>query len=107
MTLKTALDIVDRDVSFRPAMSVLDAASEIVFGKSIEKQDFEDSLAGFFEARASTHLNYRGKLGATHISAVLDTVDGAMWTGPLYMGRFTPIDVVFDTGSDWLVVEDE
>ena len=23
------------------------------------------------------------------------------------MGRFTPMDVVFDTGSDWLVVEDE
>ena len=28
-----------------------------------------------------------------------------MWTGTIYMGRFTPMDVVFDTGSDWLVIE--
>ena len=35
----------------------------------------------------------------------LDTVDGATWTGTIYMGKFSPMDVVFDTGSDWLVVE--
>ena len=23
------------------------------------------------------------------------------------MGRFSPMDVVFDTGSDWLVIESE
>ena len=28
-----------------------------------------------------------------------------MWTGPIYMGGNTLMDVVYDTGSDWLVVE--
>jgi len=29
-----------------------------------------------------------------------------MWTGQLLMGEsYTPLDVVFDTGSDWLAVE--
>jgi hypothetical protein len=29
-----------------------------------------------------------------------------MWTGMLLMGMtYTPVDVVFDTGSDWLAVE--
>ena len=28
-----------------------------------------------------------------------------MWTGPMYMGGNTLMDVVYDTGSDWLVVE--
>ena len=52
-------------------------------------------------------MNHKGKLGAEHVSAVLETLDGAMWTGPVYMGRFTPMDVVFDTGSDWLVIEED
>ena len=28
-----------------------------------------------------------------------------MWTGLIYMGKWTPMNVVFDTGSDWLMVE--
>ena len=28
-----------------------------------------------------------------------------MWTGEIYMGKITKMDVVYDTGSDWLVVE--
>ena len=28
-----------------------------------------------------------------------------MWTGPMYMGGNTYMDLVYDTGSDWLVVE--
>ena len=31
--------------------------------------------------------------------------DGNMWTGLIYMGKWTPMNVVFDTGSDWLMVE--
>lgn len=30
-----------------------------------------------------------------------------MWTGTIFMGRFWPMDLVFDTGSDWLVVESQ
>ena len=47
------------------------------------------------------------RLGDRHFQTELDTVGGAMWTGTVYMGRFTPMDVVFDTGSDWLVVESQ
>ena len=28
-----------------------------------------------------------------------------MWTGEIYMGMLTKMDIVYDTGSDWLVVE--
>ena len=28
-----------------------------------------------------------------------------MWVGPMIMGGSTPLDVVYDTGSDWLVIE--
>ena len=45
------------------------------------------------------------RLGDRHFKVEYDTVGGAMWTGTIYMGRFTPLDVVFDTGSDWLVIE--
>ena len=31
-----------------------------------------------------------------------------MWTGTVYMGsQKTPMDVIFDTASDWLSVEGE
>ena len=30
---------------------------------------------------------------------------GLTWVGQIYMGAQTPLDVVFDTGSDWLVIE--
>ena len=48
LTFKMTLEILDRDVSFRSPMSIKDAASEIVFGKSVERQDFEDSVEEFF-----------------------------------------------------------
>ena len=30
-----------------------------------------------------------------------------MFLGPVYMGRYTPIDVLFDTATDWLAIQDE
>jgi hypothetical protein len=30
-----------------------------------------------------------------------------VWTGEIYMGKFTPMDVVFDTGSDWVVIKSD
>jgi len=38
---------------------------------------------------------------------LLDTLDGTIWTGEVYFARRTRLDLVFDTGSDWLVVEGE
>ena len=28
-----------------------------------------------------------------------------MWTGEIFMGGTTKMDVVYDTGSDWLLIE--
>ena len=33
------------------------------------------------------------------------TEDGWIYTGTVWMGRQSAMDLVFDTGSDWLVVE--
>ena len=49
--------------------------------------------------------NGHKRLGDGKVGVALETADGAMWTGTIYMGRFSPMDVAFDTGSDWLVVE--
>ena len=40
-----------------------------------------------------------------YFTSLLETVDGTIWTGEIYMGKLSLMDVVFDTGSDWLVVE--
>ena len=63
-------------------------------------------MQNYLSTKAKKELNHHGKLGASHVRAVLETIDGATWTGPVYMARFTPMDVIFDTGSDWLVIED-
>ena len=51
------------------------------------------------------HKKSRRKRLGDSVGAALETADGFTWTGTIYMGRFTPMDVVFDTGSDWLVIE--
>ena len=65
-----------------------------------------------FEAVLDDHINRKPKgrkrLGDSNsIGAALDPSDDKVptWTGTIYMGRFTPMDVVFDTGSDWLMIE--
>ena len=45
------------------------------------------------------------RLGQNSVGVALETADGSIWTGTIYMGRYTPLDVIFDTGSDWLVIE--
>jgi hypothetical protein len=41
------------------------------------------------------------------VVAVLERdANGYVWTANVYMGRFTPMNVLFDTGSDWMVIED-
>ena len=36
---------------------------------------------------------------------ILDNSDGFVLTGEIYMGRLAKMDVIYDTGSDWLIVE--
>ena len=45
------------------------------------------------------------KLGQA-ASKTLDSVDGNMWTGEVYMGSGQEkVDLIFDTSSDWVAVE--
>ena len=87
-------------------MSVTDMLKEHVFGKSEEKQAHEKEVKKYVQKNAKKMAkDGHARLGDGHIGVALETTDGAMWTGTIYMGRFTPMDVVFDTGSDWVVIE--
>ena len=47
------------------------------------------------------------RLGQSSVGVALETADGSIWTGTIYMGNsLTPVTVIFDTSSDWLLVED-
>ena len=45
------------------------------------------------------------RLGQDNFATILRNDDGFMWTGEIYMGKLSKMDVVYDTGSDWLVIE--
>jgi len=52
-------------------------------------------------------INMRKKLGSAKdgFTVNLENDGVLMWVGEVLMGpTFTPMNVVFDTGSDWLVV---
>ena len=62
---------------------------------------FEVTKNKFLARQATNH-----RLQQTGSTKKLNTVDGTMWTGPLYMGSTNySVDVIFDTASDWLTVE--
>ena len=96
--------VIDRKLCIGPTMTGFGYLTETVFGKSERKQQFELSVIDSIEQRRRDSSQTR-RLGDRHVSTELETIGGAMWTGTVYMGRFTPMDVVLDTGSDWLVVE--
>ena len=93
---------MNKTTSFEPSLSVVSTIREFIFGADPSRLKFHAEHHERIRAHTGKHL-----LGAAEVEVYLSTVDGAMWTGPVYMGRFTPMDVVYDTGSDWLVVEDD
>lgn len=75
--------------------------TEALFGK--EQSRFEVALDKHIAAK-----NRRDhRLGQSSASSKsLTSEDGTLWTGSIYMGtENVAVDVVFDTGSDWLIVE--
>ena len=65
-----------------------------------------------FESRVRQHLDslkvsQKKRLGAgKNYAPLLQNLDGFMWTGEIYLGaNEQKMDVVFDTGSEWLVIE--
>ena len=58
-----------------------------------------------FKSSSTERRTGRPRLGQMSFASILENTDGLMWTGEIYMGKLTKMDVVYDTGSDWLVVE--
>ena len=86
------------DGLFEPDLGIVDHASQALFGTY--KSEFEKGVEQHVERREQ-----HKKLGQMNFATILKNEDGFMWTGELYMGRLSKVDVVYDTGSDWLVVE--
>ena len=97
--------VIDRE-SFSPADEEYPTWHELIFGK--EKTSFQlakDRFLARQQGLQSQRRRYKlGQSGAA--TSNLSTIDGTMWTGQILMGsQGDPIDVIFDTASDWLSVE--
>ena len=57
------------------------------------------SLSSVANTRAS-----KTRLGSS-AGLELINLDGRMWVGPILMGGTVNLDVVYDTGSDWVSIE--
>ena len=88
---------------FQDRWTYVGSAKEAIFGK--EESNLDRAIAAKKEGR-KVYSGRSHKLGQDTIAGhELTNLDGTMWTGEIYMGGNTLMDVVYDTGSDWLVVE--
>jgi len=55
--------------------------------------------------RNSSKTGIQKKLGAYNFPAILSNNGYNVWTGEIEMGELTKMDMIFDTGSDWLMVK--
>ena len=86
---------------FEQEIGILGRASESVFGEY--ETEFQKQLREYHEAK---EMMQHKKLGqGKSFPSILNNEDGFMWTGEIYMGKLSKMDIVYDTGSDWLVVE--
>ena len=76
--------------------------SHALFGKYESK--FEQKVRDYQQKRQYSSKSKRLGAGA-NFATILNNADGFMWTGEIYMGKLSKMDVVYDTGSDWLTVE--
>ena len=97
--------LIDRSKTYSAPQNTIQIIQESLYGKNEDKLALEMGIENYL---ANNQRKYgRKRLGQSSVGVALDTVDGATWTGTIYMGKFSPMDVVFDTGSDWLVVESD
>ena len=92
--------MIVREGLFKGRKSTYSAMKDFVFGK--EETPLEKALRNKHQAKYGASDR---RLGQTIVNEMINT-DGTMWVGPIYMGGNTKMDVVYDTGSDWLVMED-
>ena len=95
----------EQPVKYNKYDHIIDKSFDGRKDKNIIQEVIEDIQTDNEEERNSLQSAHKIRLGDSVVTGHLDTVGGAMWTGQVLMGRFTPMDLVFDTGSDWLVVE--
>ena len=104
---------IDKKMRLENKKTTSEIIQEAIFGKSKAEQMAEYKLDRAFEQKARQHKFKKGRLGQSadgdnvddHITSILQTIDGTIWTGEVYFARKSRLDLVFDTGSDWLVVE--
>ena len=87
---------------------------ELLTGSKPEQpgQRLKDALRTHQSAAASSKKQRLGQRSQSQfpsanpeIQLPLENLNGFMWTGEVYMGGNQVLDVVYDTGSDWLVIE--
>ena len=81
-----------------------------LFQNKDTKWALADQISQFFfgkqQEASGVRMNHH-KLGQTSTTVPQYNKDGYIWVGEVYMGGNQPLDVVYDTGSDWLVIEGE
>ena len=91
---------------FKPDLGFFGGIWEAFIGHT--ETDFELRARELAISRKQGHKRYGSKnkrLGQDNFATILRNDDGFMWTGEIYMGKLSKMDVVYDTGSDWLVIE--
>lgn len=94
------------DGLFEPELGFFESASESLFGKS--ETDLQKKAKQFISRKnlsRGTKKRLTQEDSINGFPSILKNEDGFMWTGEIYMGKLSKMDVVYDTGSDWLVVE--
>ena len=86
---------------------IFDKLSEMVFGSTNLEYQFDPHVNSKYSASQSESPKYH-KLGP-HLkqSYPIDQIGwGFVWTAPMYFGTAkTPLNCVFDLGSDWVVAQ--
>ena len=92
---------INGDGLFEPELGFMGRASEFIFGEY--ETDFQRKVRHITESKEK---KVNKKLGQSKgFPSILKNEEGFIWTGEIYMGMLSKMDIVYDTGSDWLVVE--
>jgi len=85
-------------------MTLSEQASEFIFGKSFGRKKFESEVDAAFKPKRVSKSKH--KLKATFKIELNGGTLGFTFVGPIQMGKSAVrMDVIYDTGSDWLAVE--
>lgn len=106
-------NLIDRSISYRSSDDDGDIFATILSmltGKSFSSSKFENQVDALFRQSSLRSQNTklkRDRLGQSGSNFEISLADGGfMWSAPVYMGAsMTPINMVFDLGSDWLTAQ--